>query len=339
MRARPVPFCRQSLRPAPLTSLFSLVLCVPRRKPFRYHREASCNRCWFTSAPKTASASSTWPTFLPSRLTTSTTGISFSLSIPILRRFSFQTRFLSPTRMLRSPPSVVSAQRWLLCCFLGLQRLADENVLPAWPRNRTANQKQVLVRVHLDHFQVLCRHLGIPHVPREMLVLPHARREGTAPDAAWRAMEHGTVGCVPPGIVPALHAARETAALADTADIDQLAGFEILHQHAIADLRLVLRFPDANLLENLHRRNVGLLEVPGHGLVHTLRLDEFHQAELRGVVAVLLFRAPLDYHAGTRLQHRATHQVAVCGEDLRHTQLDSDNPVDCHCPSLSLAAC
>src|SRR6516164_661840 len=81
MRARPVPFCRQSLRPAPLTSLFSLVLCVPRRRPARYQREASCRRCLFTSAPKTVSASSTWPTFLPSKLTTSTTGmICFLLS-------------------------------------------------------------------------------------------------------------------------------------------------------------------------------------------------------------------------------------------------------------------
>ncbi len=43
--ARPVPFCRHSLRPAPLTSLLSLVLCVPARSPRRYHREASCSRC------------------------------------------------------------------------------------------------------------------------------------------------------------------------------------------------------------------------------------------------------------------------------------------------------
>src|ERR1700720_4274403 len=79
-RARPVPFCRQSLRPAPLTSLLSLVLCVPARKPRRYQREASCSKCGFTFAPNTASASSTCPTFLPSRLTTSTTGIIFLLA-------------------------------------------------------------------------------------------------------------------------------------------------------------------------------------------------------------------------------------------------------------------
>src|SRR5713101_337019 len=96
-RARPVPFCRQSLRPAPLTSLLSLVLCVPARKPRRYHREASCSKCGFTLAPNTASASSTCPTFSPSRLTTSTTGIvliPFSLTVlAVLFYFAPGARF------------------------------------------------------------------------------------------------------------------------------------------------------------------------------------------------------------------------------------------------------
>ena len=52
---------------------------VTARNPRRYQREASCSKCGFTFAPNTASASSTCPTFLPSRLTTSTTGI---ISIP-----------------------------------------------------------------------------------------------------------------------------------------------------------------------------------------------------------------------------------------------------------------
>ena len=70
--------------------------------------------------------------------------------------------------------------------------------------------------------------------------------------------------------------------------------------------------------------------MPGHGLVHALRLDEFHEAELRGVVAVFFFRAALHHNARTRLQNGAPNQVAVFGEDLRHAQLDSDNSVDCH---------
>src|SRR5262249_23611579 len=59
----------------PDTSLFSFTLCVPARNPAWYQRDASCSRCLLISAPNTASASSTEPTFLPSRLTTSTTGI------------------------------------------------------------------------------------------------------------------------------------------------------------------------------------------------------------------------------------------------------------------------
>src|SRR5215470_1740071 len=143
-RARPVPFWRHSLRPAPETSLFSLTLCVPARCPARYHREASCSRCGFTLAPKTASASSTSPTFFPFRLTTSTTGmISFLLPISLLR----------------------------------LLRLADEDVLAARAGHRSADQQQVLVGVHLDHLQVLGGHLLVAHVPGKVLVLPDSRRE------------------------------------------------------------------------------------------------------------------------------------------------------------------
>ena len=83
--------------------------------------------------------------------------------------------------------------------------------------------------------------------------------------------------------------------------------------------------------------------MPGHGFVHALRLDEFHQPELRGFVAVDLFCPALHYYARARLQDRASDQRSVCLEDLRHPQLDSDNPVDRHrfvslFRSLSLAS-
>src|SRR6516225_2120045 len=139
-RARPVPFCRHNLRPAPETSLLSLVLCVPLRSPARYHRDASCSRCALTLAPNTASASSTSPTFFPSRLTTSTTGI--------IRNSFFGFR------------------------LLGLLRLPDENVLPARTRHRSPHQQQVFVGIHLDHLQILRGHLLVAHVTRKMLVLP-----------------------------------------------------------------------------------------------------------------------------------------------------------------------
>src|SRR5713101_5471047 len=159
-RARPVPFCRQSLRPAPLTSLLSLVLCVPARKPRRYHREASCSKCGFTLAPNTASASSTCPTFSPSRLTTSTTGI-------VLIPFSLTV--------------------------LGVLRATNENICAAGTRHGTANQQQVFVVIHFHDFQVLGRQVGVAHVTRKVLVLPHARRKRTAANAARRAMEHRAV--------------------------------------------------------------------------------------------------------------------------------------------------
>src|SRR6516225_3894780 len=314
MRARPVPFCRQSLRPAPLTSLFSLVLCVPRRSPARYHREASCKRCLFTSAPKTVSASSTWPTFLPSKLTTSTTGMICSLS-------SFQK---------------IRELLLFLCRFLGL---VNENVRSTWPRHRTANQQQVLIGVHLDHFQILRRHLDVTEVSGKVLVLPDAGRERTAADAAWCAMEHRTVSRVPACIVPALHAACEAATLADAGDVNQLAGLEVLDQHAVANLGFILRFGDAHFLQNLDRSHVRLLEVACHRLVYALRLHEFDQAQLRSVVAVLFLGAALNYNARACLKHSATDEVAVFSEHLRHAQFDSDNSIDCHCLVSLLAAC
>src|SRR5216684_2537591 len=149
-RARPVPFCFQSLRPAPLTSLFSFTLCVPRRSPARYQREASCKRFGLIFAPKTASASSTWPTFLPSRLTTSTTGI-----ILFPRPQKLTTRGNLP-RLL------------LLPC------LANKNIRSARARHRSPHQQQVFVGIHFHDLQILRRHPGVAHVTRKVLVLPNA---------------------------------------------------------------------------------------------------------------------------------------------------------------------
>jgi len=122
-----------------------------------------------------------------------------------------------------------------------------------------------------------------------MHVLPHARGEGTAADAARRAMEHRTVRRVAAGIVPALHAAREALALADARDIHKFASLEIFHQHAVSDFRFVLRFRDAYFPHDLQRSHVGFLEVAGHRFVDALRLDEFDEAKLRGDAEVAIW--------------------------------------------------
>src|SRR6266566_1303598 len=308
MRARPVPFCRQSFFPEPCTSLRTFVAWVPARWLARYHREASCRRCGFTFAAKTPSASSTWPTFFPLRFTTSTTGIR-------LLPFYLRPRSGQPRSKSR---------------LLSVLRLADHDVRTARSRHRSAHQKQILVRVHFHDFEILCRDLDVPHVTREVLVLPHARGERARADAARRAMEHGAVRRVAAAIVPAFHAALEAAAFAHAADIDELAGLKAVHQHAVANLGLVARFLDAHFTEQFHRRDARAFVMARHSLVHALRLDEFDEAQLHGVIAVFAFRAALDDHARSRLQHRASHQCAVWLEHLGHPQLDSENSVDCH---------
>src|SRR6266404_5217456 len=216
---------------------------------------------------------------------------------------------------------------------------ADKNVRSARPRHRSPHQQQIFVGIHFHYFQILGRNLDVAHVPRKVLVFPHARRERTAADAARCAMMHRTVRCVAAAVVPAFDAALEALALAHAAYIHELAGLEILHQHAVAHLGLVLRFLDAHFLHHFHRRNIGLLEMPCHRLVHALRLDEFHETQLRGLVPVVLFRPALHHHARARLKNGAPDERAVFDEHLRHAQLDSDNSVDRHCSFLSLAAC
>src|SRR5882724_6880249 len=312
-RALPVPFCFQSLRPAPETSLFSFTLCVPLRSPFRYQREASCSRCGFTFAPNTASASSTSPTFFPSRLTTSTTGI-----------ISF------PCPCFENP--VMKLDR-----LLGLSRFLDENVLPGWPRHRSPHQQQVFVGIHLDHFQILGGYIGVAHMPRKMLILPDTRGKRTAANAARSAVKHRTVRGVAARVVPALYTAGKSFALANAADVHQLASLKTVHQYAVTDFGFVLRFAffgfeDANFAHHLHRRNIGLFEMPGQRFIHTLRLDEFHQSQLRCFVSVFLLAAHLHHNAWTSLQYRAADQIAVFGKNLRHAQFNPDDSFDCHVP-------
>src|SRR6266851_5542105 len=225
----------------------------------------------------------------------------------------------------------------LLTDLLRLAYLANENVRSARSRHRSPHQQQVFVGVHLHYLQILRRYPRVAHVTRKMLVLPDTRRKRAAADAARRAVMHRAVRRIAATVVPALHAALKTLALADAAHIDEFAGLEILHQHAVADFRLVLRFLDAHFLQHLHGRDIGFLEVPGHGLVDALRLDEFHEAELRGFVSIRLFRAALHHHARPRLKHGAPDERAVVDEHLRHAQLDSDNSIDCHYPCLSFA--
>ena len=85
-------------------------------------------------------------------------------------------------------------------------------------------------------------------------------------DAARSAVEHRTVRRVAAAVVPALHAAGKSLALADAGHIHEFAGLEAVDQHAVADLGFVGGILEAHFAEYAHRRDVGLLEMPGHGL-------------------------------------------------------------------------
>src|SRR5260370_23020197 len=120
-----------------------------------------------------------------------------------------------------------------------------------------------------------------------MLVLPHSRRKRAAADAARRAVKHRAVRCVATAVMPPFHAARKALALAHAAYIHEFAGLEILDQHAVADLRLILRLFDAYFLQHLHRRRPPLLVVPPHIFVHYLRLAKIYNALFLGPPARL----------------------------------------------------
>src|SRR5215469_17371552 len=104
----------------------------------------------------------------------------------------------------------------------------------------------------------------------KVLVLPHARRKRARPDSARRAMEHRAMRGISTGVMPALHAARKSAAFADAGHIHKLAHRKTIHQNAVTSLRLILRFFQPEFAQEPHRRDTRLLEMPGHGLVHTL---------------------------------------------------------------------
>src|SRR5260370_15582939 len=71
--------------------------------------------------------------------------------------------------------------RSALLCFPGF---SDKNVRSARARHRSPHQQQTFVAVHFHHFQIFRRYPHIPHVTREVLVLPATCWKRTAADAA-----------------------------------------------------------------------------------------------------------------------------------------------------------
>src|SRR5580704_2844610 len=119
--------------------------------------------------------------------------------------------------------------------------------------------------------------------------------------------------------MPALYAALKSLTLADAGNVHKLADLKVIHQHAVAGLGFVLGIFDAKFAEIPKRSYAGLFEMTRSSLVHALRLDEFHQTQLHGIVAIFISSPPLNDHTRTRLQNGARNGGAVFSKHLRHT--------------------
>src|ERR1700674_3214140 len=122
-----------------------------------------------------------------------------------------------------------------------------------------------------------------------MLAGPNSRWKRTPADAPRRTMVHGSMRGVASAEVPSLDRAGKTLALADAGNVHQLAGLKAIHQNAVAGLGLIGGVIQAHFAQTPHGRGIRLLEMPQHRLCDALRFDKFPQAQLRGVVAILLF--------------------------------------------------
>src|SRR6201996_8450474 len=134
--------------------------------------------------------------------------------------------------------------------------------------------------------------------------------------------------------------ARKTAALRGADHINELRLAEDLDRDAIAGLSALIFVAarhrlELNFLHQLDGRHVRLRKVSGHRLVHLARLHELHQADLRGIIAVLGLCLELRDHARSNLQHRDRMNLTAIVEDLRHADLLSKNSCNCH---LSLSS-
>src|SRR5271168_2594936 len=242
--------------------------------------------------------------------------------------FSFQILYVHNRHRV-----VSLAYKFLLQMRLNL---ANKYVTALRPGYRAAHQQQILFGIHFHYAQILGSLAFMPHMTRHVLPLPHPRWERARSDSARSSVKHRPVARVAAAEMPALHAALKSLALAHAGHINQLAHLEILHQHAIPGLGFILGIVNANLFQITQRRHIRLLEMSSARLVHPLRLDEFHQAQLYRLVAIRGLRAALHHHARPGLQDGARNSRAVVRENLRHPQLDSQYAIDCHLVSSFL---
>src|SRR5829696_5687479 len=199
----------------------------------------------------------------------------------------------------------------------------DDGVLAAG--HAAPDPELVVLRVNGDDLEVPDRDGLVAHLARHPLTLEDTGRVSRGPDGARlpdvvRAVTHG-----PAPEAVALDGALEAAALGDRA-----------HVHLVADLEDVSRYRVADLA----RHAAQLFEVPARGRVELgkgARVGPFHparsgdpEADLDGVVAVLVSAADRRYEVRLDLDDRDADERPIVLEGLGHALLASEY-CRCHC--------
>src|SRR5579883_2812772 len=116
----------------------------------------------------------------------------------------------------------------------------------------------------------------------------------------------------------ALDETGKTAALAGSNDVNQFVRIENADHHLIPGVRSFVTL-NHNFPNEPGGRDIRLLEMARHRLVHAFRLDEFNETKLDGIVSILLLRLLLYNHAGTGLNDGDRNDGAVILQQLRHS--------------------
>src|SRR6185312_13472253 len=318
--------------------------------------------------PKTSSHSSSVPTFLPLRFTTSMFAIGFSFKGSATASPASPSRFARAIRRsLRAHPLFLAFSRSSLLRSLQrvkrgrsgkattlarrFLRLQDHHVSILVSRYRAFHQQQVVFRVNAADFQVAHRDLVYAHVPGHALIRKSARRERRRANRTLH-LKHVPVCRWTAAEMMAPHDAGKTASLADTDHVNVAFAVENIHQHLVADLhravaacrRAVAAFSrlfrrcrcsfrsafHRDFAHKFHWRQVVLGEMTLHRLADVLALDELHQPDLRSFVSIFVRALELRDYARPRLQNRDRVDFTPVIEDLRHADFFTENSVN-HC--------
>ena len=181
--------------------------------------------------------------------------------------------------------------------------------------------------VHGVHGDVLRGHgvgthaTGHPHALEDT-----AGGRAGADGAGLAVVAVGTVGGADAVEAVTLHDTGVALALAGAGDVDVLAGGEQLGAELLADLvgRGVTR---ADLGDVAARGHAGLAEVTG-GRLGDLGAVDLAEADLDGVVAVLLGGADLGHHVGAGRDHGHGDDAVVLVPGLGHAELGAQQSLD-----------